>query len=127
MAGTFDLTFRTDRSGNMVKGTRGEYVCNIAQMLFAMVPGADAYEPDRGLAIQQHLNQAYVEGARDAGYESEIRKQFIAYTDLIPTDVLAFYMNKTLFIYISFILDGNIYEVDVKAIHEALDTILRES
>ena len=28
MAGTFDLTFRTDRTGNMVKGTRGEYFCN---------------------------------------------------------------------------------------------------
>ena len=125
MAGTFDITFRTDRSGNMVKGTRGEYVCNTTQMLFAMIPGSDPYEPERGLAIQQHLNQAYVDGTRDANYESEIRKQFINYTDLSPTEVLAFYTNKTLFIYIAFLLDGDIYEVDVKATHDALDTILR--
>lgn len=47
MAGTFDLTFRTDSAGNMVKGRRGEYVCNIVQMLFAMIPGSDPYEPEK--------------------------------------------------------------------------------
>lgn len=126
MAGTFDLTFRTDSNGNMIKGRRGEYVCNIVQMLFAMTPGSDPYEPDKGLAIQQHLHKAYIERTRDAAYESEIRKQFINYTDLQPTDVLALYVNKCLFIYVAFLLDGTIYQVDVTADDVNLSTILRQ-
>ena len=126
MAGTFDLTFRTDSAGNMVKGRRGEYVCNIVQMLFAMNPGSDPYEPEKGLAIQQHLHKSYIERTRDAGYESEIRKQFLNYTDLQPTDILALYVNKCLFIYAAFLLDGNIYQVDVTADDTALSAILRQ-
>ena len=126
MAGTFDLTFRTDSAGNMVKGRRGEYVCNIVQMLFAMILGSDPYEPEKGLAIQQHLHKSYIERTRDAGYESEIRKQFLNYTDLQPTDILALYVNKCLFIYAAFLLDGNIYQVDVTADDTALSAILRQ-
>ena len=84
------------------------------------------YEPEKGLAIQQHLHKSYIERTRDAGYESEIRKQFLNYTDLQPTDILALYVNKCLFIYAAFLLDGNIYQVDVTADDTALSAILRQ-
>ena len=58
MAGTFDLTFRTDSAGNMVKGRRGEYVCNIVQMLFAMIPGSDPYEPEKGASVEQNTKNS---------------------------------------------------------------------
>lgn len=122
---TYDLTFRPDRTGNMIKGRRGEYVVNICQMLFNLVPGTDEYEPERGLAIRRKLQQTYVEKTRDTTYESEITQQFNQYTDLRPMQVLAVYMNKSLFIYMSIKFEGQLYELDMVADQSTLTAMLR--
>ena len=122
---TYDMTFRTDRGGSMIKGKHGEYVVNICQMMFNLVPGSDVYEPERGLAIRQKLNQCYVEKTRDSAYESEIIKQFSEYTKLRPTQVLAIYMNKSLFIYMSVKFEGELYELDMVADQATLTAMLR--
>lgn len=122
---TYDLTFRPDRTGNMIKGRRGEYVVNICQMLFNLVPGTDEYEPERGLAIRRKLQQTYVEKTRDTTYESEITRQFNQYTDLRPIQVLAVYMNKSLFIYMSIKFEGQLYELDMVADQSTLTAMLR--
>jgi len=122
---TYDLTFRPDRTGNMIKGRRGEYVVNICQMLFNLVPGTDEYEPERGLAIRRKLQQTYVEKTRDTTYESEITRQFNQYTDLRPMQVLAVYMNKSLFIYMSIKFEGQLYELDMVADQSTLTAMLR--
>lgn len=122
---TYDLTFRTDRAGNMIRGRRGEYVVNVCQMLFNMVPGTDEYEPERGLAIRRKLQQTYEEKTRDTTYESEISRQLTTYTSLVPIQVLAVYMNKSLFIYMSIRFESQLYELDMVADQSTLTAMLR--
>lgn len=122
---TYDLTFRPDRAGNMIKGRRGEYVVNICQMLFNLVPGTDEYEPERGLAIRRKLQQTYEEKTRDTTYEAEISRQLTTYTNLVPLQVLAVYMNKSLFIYMSIQFENQIYELDMVADQSTLTAMLR--
>lgn len=124
-SGAYDLTWRHDRSGNMIRGKRGEYVVNICQMLFNMVPGTDEYERDRGLAIRTKLQKNYAEKTRDIEYESEIIRQFTTYTDLVPSQVLAIYMNKSLFIYMVIKHRSEIYELDMVADHNTLTAMMR--
>ena len=120
-----DLTFRTDLTGNMILGRRGEYVCNIAQMLFTMVPGYDEYAPEKGLDIARRKVRAYVQNTRDSAYESMIIKQFTTYTDLIPLQVIAMYLNESLHVYMMIrYLDG-IYEMDIDS--NTLNAMLRSA
>lgn len=124
---TYDLTYRTDRTGNMVKGKRGEYVCNLAQLLFNMVPGTDEYEPDKGLDIARKRNRTYTKETRDTDYENQIVTQFTKYTDLIPVNVIAMYMNNSLHIYMSIRFEGAIYEMDLIDSNDSLTAMLRNN
>ena len=122
---TTDLTFRVDKGGASIRSIRGEYVVNICQLLFNLVPGTDAYEPERGLAIRHKVHQPYTDKTRDTEYENEIIKQFTTYTTLIPTQVLAVYMNNSLFIYMNIKFEGDIYELDMVANIDTLTAMLR--
>ena len=123
---TSDFTFRYDRSGNMITGKRSEYVINIVKMLFNLKKGDDPYNPDRGLFIQDKIRQQYVENQRDTAYETEIVKQFTTYTDLIPVNVVAIYMNKSIHIYMSISYQKQIYELDIDGT-DTLTAMLRQS
>ena len=120
-----DCTWRYDRSGNMVEGKRAEYVVNVVEMLFNMIPGTDEYEPDRGLAINKKKFQPYLDNTRDTQYEDEITKQFTTYTDLIPSNVLAVYVNNALRMYMQVRFQGNIYEIDLIYENDTLSAVLR--
>ena len=127
MENTTDLTLRTDRVGNMITGKRGEYVCNVAQMLFNMVPGTDEYEPKRGLNVKGKLQQTYMENSRDSAYESEIMQQFTQYTDLIPVNVVVLFKDKSLYIYMADKYQEMIYQIDVTADKNSLTAMLRNN
>lgn len=122
---TIDLTMRTDRGGNMVKGKRGEYVCNIAQMLFNTKPGTDEYEPAKGLYIAQKQMKPYEEKERDSAYESEIVKQFNQYTELRPINVMAMYLRGSFFVYMTVKYEGELYEIHLTYDSKSLTAVLQ--
>jgi hypothetical protein len=109
----------------MIKGTRGEYICNICQMLFNMNKNTDPYEPDRGLEIKKKLQTSYIDQTRDSEYETEIAQQFSAYTKLLPTQVLAIYMNSSLYVYMVIKFENEIYELDITADRSQLSAVIR--
>ncbi|WP_300943966.1 hypothetical protein [uncultured Duncaniella sp.] len=127
MADTTDLTFRTDRNNNMVIGKRGEYVCNVVNMLFNMVPGTDEYNPKRGLDIRRKARQPNESGSRDTSYESEIISQFTTYTDLIPMNVVVRYKNHKMYIYMQVRYMDVIYELDINNELDDIKTVLRKN
>lgn len=121
-----DVTFRKSRTGAPITAKNGEYVCNIAKMLFAMKPGYDDYDPDRGLDIQSKLFQTYVDEQRDSDYETKITEQFTKYTDLIPNQVTAVYKNKALVIFMTVTYHQDIYLLDIVGDKNGLQVILRD-
>lgn len=120
-----DLSFRTDHNNNMIVARKGEYVCNIVKMLFNMIPGSDEYNPDRGLNIRSQASKPNESGYRDSSYESEIVRQFNAYTDLIPMNVIARFKDHKMHIYMKVRYRYNIYEVDVTNEEDELVAALR--
>ena len=124
---TTDISYRMDRIGNMIEPKRGEYVCNIAQMLFNLVPGTDEYDINRGLNIRGKLYQPMVEGTRDASYENEIIQQFTRYTDLIPSNVIAVYLNKQYHVYMDVTYRNQVYMMDITADPDTLTVMLRDN
>ena len=52
--------------GNPILSKRGEYVANVAKILFGMVPGYDEYQPERGLNIRSKMYKTYTKNTRDA-------------------------------------------------------------
>lgn len=120
-----DLTMRTDRGGNMVKGKRGEYVCNIAQMLFNTKPGTDEYEPEKGLYIAQKQMKPYDEKERDTDYEAKIVEQFNKYTELRPMNVMALYLKGSYFIYMTVKYEGSLYEIHLSYDSKTLEAVLK--
>lgn len=122
-----DLTWRHDRSGNMVVGKRAEYVVNTVEMLFNMYPGTDEYEPERGLAIGKKKFQPHLDKTRDTQYENDIVKQFTTYTDLVPSNVLAMYVNEGLRMYMQVRFQGNVYEIDLEYKNDTLSAVLRNN
>ena len=122
----YDISYRMDRIGNMIEPKRGEYVCNIAQMLFNLVPGQDEYDPERGLNIRGKLYQPFSNGARDPSYESEIMKQFNKYTDLIPANVIAIYLNGQYHVYMDVTYRNQVYMMDIAADADTLTAVLRD-
>ena len=122
-----DITFRMDRIGNPILSKRGEYVANVTKILFGMVPGYDEYQPERGLNIRSKMYKTYTKNTRDADYENEIVKQFTAYTDLIPVNVIAMYLEDRYYVYISFSYQDKIYEMDVTTERDSLSAVLREN
>lgn len=93
-----DFSCRIGRTGSMILTNGPEYICNIAQRMFYMVPGTDKWNKNMGLDITTRAKRPYQNGERDSDYEQEILKQFIEYTDIIPSAVVAMYQDKLLII-----------------------------
>ena len=121
-----DISFRMNRIGNPILTKRGEYVANVVKMLFGMVPGYDEYEPERGLNIRSKMFKPFVKNARDIEYENEIVKQFTTYTDLIPVNVVATYLDDRYYVYLSLSYQQQIYEMDIAADRNSLSAVLRQ-
>lgn len=109
-----DFSFKLDRTGKPVVTTGGEHVKGIITMLLAMKPGMDEYDPERGLDINGRKNRAYTELTRDTEYEAMIRDQITKYTDLVPIDVLAIYVNNAIFVSITVSYQGTAYTVELQ-------------
>lgn len=120
-----DLTFRTDRNKNPIYSKRGEYVCNIAKMLFNLIPGTDEYTPKRGLNIRAKMEEPGINNTRDAPYEHEIVEQFQTYTDLIPMNVIVQFRDHKIYVYLQVQYMDDIYEMDLVGTKESLDVLLR--
>lgn len=121
-----DITMRTSQSGEGIIATRSEYICNVVNMLFNLVPGTDDYNSDMGLNIGAKKFQQYTEGMRDTGYESEIVKQLNTYTDIIPTSVIATYTNKHLTIFIVAQLNNETYNITVNTDDNFMTNVITE-
>lgn len=121
-----DPSFRKTRTGAPVLARNGEYVCNIAKMLFGLKPGYDEYDPERGLDIQSKLFQTYVNEQRDSDYEARIQDQFQKYTDLVPANVSAIYRGDTLVIFMTVTYHQDIYMLDIIGDKNGLEVILRD-
>lgn len=93
-----DFSFRTEHTGGMAVTSGQEYICNIAQRLFYMAPGTDEYNREMGLDITTRAKRPYHDGYRDSEYEQDVLKQFLTYTDIIPSIVVAMYQDKMLVI-----------------------------
>lgn len=93
-----DFSFRTEHTGCMAVTSGKEYICNIAQRLFYTIKGADEYNRDMGLDLPTRAKKPYHDGYRDSEYEQEVLKQFLTYTDIIPSVVVAMYQDKMLII-----------------------------
>lgn len=110
----------------MVLTSGSEYVCNIATMLFNMTPGTDKYDVDKtkGLQLEAKRFRTFVENYRDTEYESEIVRQFSTYTDLIPLNVVAVYMNSTYLISMRIKYENQVYAIEVNGNTNTLNAML---
>lgn len=124
---TVDITWRIDRNGNTILSKRGEYIVNIAQMLFNIRPGTDEYDSHKGLFIKDKINKPFAENSRDTAYESEIVKQFTKYTDLVPVNVIAVYLKGKYRIYMQIRYMDQIYELEMSASRDSIDVVLRDN
>lgn len=106
-----DFSFRVEHTGGMAVTSGGEFICNTVQRLFYMVPGMDEYNREMGLDITTRAKRPYQDGARDTEYETEIMRQFITYTDIIPTVVVALYQSKMLIITMAATYNGEEFTI----------------
>ena len=116
-----DVTFRQSRNYNNPTSSEGEYIVNVAQRLFHMIPGDDEYNPDMGLDIDAHSKKQHENGERDRVYENDIRDQFTRFTSIVPLGVVAIYMNKVLYIMMNIQFQGSTYRMEASS---ALDNIV---
>lgn len=103
----YSPTFRMGRVGDPIVSNGIEAVCNILQRLLFMVPGMDDYNTNMGLDITTRAKRSYIDNTRDTEYESMIVEQINAYTDIIPTNVVAIFKDNMLIISITGKLSGN--------------------
>lgn len=120
-----DFSFRTDSSGNMVKTTRAEYVCNVAKMLFAIEKGSDTNNPEKGLGMCAKRNIQTITNTRDSSYENEIVSQFTTYTDIIPSNVIAMYIGEHFAVYMNATYEGLTYVLDIVQSPTDLTAVIR--
>lgn len=93
-----DFSFRMDRTGKMVTVQGAEHVRNVLVMLFGMRPGSDEYDAERGLDLVGRKHKQYIEKTRDSEYEAMITTQISKYTDLVPVNCVAIYLNDSLYV-----------------------------
>jgi len=124
MSGTTDITWRIDRNGNSIMSKRGEHVINVVQFLFNLRPGTDEYDREKGLFIKSKIQKAYTENSRDTSYEAEIVKQFTKYTDILPVNVIAIYLNGKYRIYLTVRYMGEIYELELTHSLDSIEAVL---
>lgn len=110
-----DFSFRIDRAGKTVLTTGGEHVRGVITMLFAKKPGKDEYESELGLDLVGRRFTTYVDRTRDTEYESMIVSQITKYTDLLPVNVVAIYLNQSLYVNMQVMYNGEIYTMELSA------------
>ena len=110
---TKDLSFRIDRNGNMILESGIDHINHVVIRLFGMSKGMDEYNPDMGLDLRAKVFSATEKHTRDSEYESEIVKQFTAYSDLVPANVIAIYRDGTLTINMTIMYQGEYYVMDM--------------
>lgn len=110
-----DFSFRMDRTGKMVTATGAEHVRNVMVMLFGMRPGSDEYDSERGLDLVGRKHRQYVEKTRDVEYENMIVKQISAYTDFIPINCVAIYLNDSLYVNLQVQYANEIYNMELSS------------
>lgn len=110
-----DFSFRMDRTGKMVTAKGADHVRNVLVMLFGMRPGSDEYDAERGLDIAGRKHKQYVDKTRDVEYENMIVKQVSAYTDLIPVNCIAIYLNDSLYVNLHVQYAGDIYNMEMSS------------
>lgn len=124
MAYSTDLTWRTDRNGNVIASSKNEKLINQVQMLFMMHPGDDEYDLDRGLDIISKAQTTYVNGERDTEYENKIVTQFSTYTSIVPSNVVVVYTNNALVIAMNMTYEGEMYTVQVTGDSTSLKSLI---
>ena len=112
---TIDFSFKMDRTGKPVTTKGAQHIRTVVMMLFAMEPGTDEYEPERGLDLLGRKQRTYIEMTRDTEYESMIHEQFTKYTDLTPLNVLAVYLNNSLFVSLTVQFLGEVYTMELSS------------
>lgn len=119
-----DFSFRMDRTGKMIIASGAEHVRNVITMLFGMRPGSDEYDSERGLDLLGRKHRQYVEKTRDTAYESMIIKQLCAYTDLVPLNCIAIYLNDSLYISLEVQFNGDAFVTELSSNKNAdMDTL----
>ena len=121
-----DITFRQSRNHNNPTSTVGEYIANITQRLFNMVPGDDEYNLDMGLDIFGHVNRAFENGQRDTVYESKITEQFATYTDLNVSGVIALYSDGILYVSMAVSYAGRNYILETNSTGNDLISLIEK-
>lgn len=119
-----DFSFHMDRTGKPIVTSGAEHVRAVVTRLFGMLPGTDEYNPEMGLDLIGRRTRTYVEMTRDTEYETMIKKQLTTYTDLVPIEVSAVYMNKTLIVSLTVQYFGDSYTMQLSSELDAeLDTL----
>lgn len=98
---------------------------NVAYRLFHMVPGDDDRDPERGLNIAAKKFQTYGPDSRDVEYESEIKRQFMKYTDIIPKDINATFQNGLMVVLINVTYNGREFMVSLSSDPNKLSTMIQ--
>lgn len=111
--GPKDFSFRMDRTGKMVTVQGAEHVRNVLVMLFGMRPGSDEYDSQRGLDLNGRKKRQYVERTRDTEYEIEIVTQVSRYTDLVPVNCVAIYLNDSLYVNLQVRYMNEVYNTEL--------------
>jgi len=106
-----DISWRLEYTGMAAVTSGLEYVINVANRLFFMIPGIDDYNKDMGLDIQTRAQRAAADGSRDTEYEQMIMQQFRTYTDIIPTGVVAIYQGHLLMIHMTAVYNGEDFQL----------------
>lgn len=117
-----DFTYRQEHTGSMAVSSGLEYICNIVQRMFYLIPGLDDYETSMGLDITTRATKPYEDGYRDSDYEQEIVRQFITYTDIIPSTVMAVYRDRILVVSMMASYNGEDFQIMVSSDPTQLST-----
>lgn len=95
-----DFTMRHARTGMMIQADPLEHILNTCQRIFHKAPDRDIYSKENGLGldIMARSQAAYNKGIRerDHDYERKIQEQFNLYTDIVITNVMVTFIDKTL-------------------------------
>ena len=108
-----DFTMRIEDTGSMALATATEHVLNTVQHLMFAVPGRDDMEPELGLNIRNKIRVALAEGERDTDYEQEIARQFLTFTDLAPTSVIAITENGEYHVHLTVSWNNQYFQLQV--------------
>lgn len=108
----------------MVVANGMEYICNVAQRLFYMIPGTDDYNKNMGLDITTRAHRPYDSDMRDVEYEQMVMEQFLTYTDIIPAIVNAVYKDNVLTVTMTASYNGEDFQIIITSDRKVLATYI---